>query len=120
MITLKCAKLVDTDIIFTFVQATTCNVPGKIASTAIKKPCLEVFLQIYRSWALSLDEINTINASRVLICEFLKSLSDNIARTEDAWRHYGVRSDNGKAFDFYPSLFIDRQRQYLKLLENRL
>jgi len=69
---------------------------------------------------LSPDVINTINASRALISEFLKSLSDNIARTEDEWRHYGVRSDDGKLFDIYPSLFIDRQRQYLKLLENRV
>ena len=65
------------------------------------------------------QEVFIISAVRGVICGFLKGLSDNVA-TDDGWRHYGVRSEDGLAFDFFPSLFVDRQREYLKLIECRL
>lgn len=69
---------------------------------------------------LSRNEIDTINSIQHLIQTYLKGLADNIATNPYGWKFYGKNDEKGEAFDFYPSLFVDRLKQQMKLLECRL
>ncbi len=98
----------DADNLITFYRPQLAMLRERLRVLQSRSPALTSFSK-FIDLGLAPDEIHSINASRALISDYLKSLADNIAKTEDAWRHYGVRSDDGTAFDFYPSLFIDRQ-----------
>lgn len=68
----------------------------------------------------SRSEIETIESIRRVIRTYLNGLADNIAAHPYGWSQYGKKDESGDNFDFYPSLFVDRLKQQMKLLECRL
>jgi len=69
---------------------------------------------------LSEKEISAIDNIRKIVSEYFLGLSDSIGAKKNGWQNFGVSVDEGEAFDFVPSTFVDSLNKQLQSLECRV